>query len=341
MAIGQASASTQMCIGRNCRDNRHCRSTIQSQVATNPNARIRAAAFAWLAEQVARYGDVLPRNVLEQGFQFEQQRVPLLGPQGIFKPRVLADGPLSITTAPGGPYDDAIGPDGLLRYRYRGADPGHRDNVGLRAAMSERLPLVYFHGLVPGKYLATWPVFVVGDEPGNLTFSVAVDDAQHLGLVETVAPFAADSVPDDLRRRYVTAAVRVRLHQRTFRERVLEAYRRQCAFCRFRHEEMLDAAHIVPDAHPDGEPLVRNGLSLCTLHHAAFDRSFVGLRPNYVLEVRRDLLDETDGPTLAGIQSLHGTKILLPVATDQYPDLALLIVRYEMFLKGKRTDPTT
>jgi putative restriction endonuclease len=303
-------------------------------VATNLNARIRAAAFAWLGDQVARHGDVLPRNVLEQGFQFEGQRVPLLGPQGIFKPRVLTDGPMSITTAPGGPYDDAIGPDGLLRYRYRGDNTSHRDNLGLRTAMSERLPLVYFHGLVPGKYLATWPVFVVGDEPSTLTFSVAVDDAQHLGLTESAAPVMANSAPDDLRRRYATAAVKVRLHQRAFRERVLEAYRRQCAFCKFRHEEMLDAAHIVPDAHPDGEPLVRNGLSLCTLHHAAFDRSFVGLRPDYILEVRQDLLDEEDGPTLAGIQSLQGTKILLPTALSERPDPALLASRYRSFLKA-------
>jgi len=259
--------------------------------------------------------------------------VPLLGPQGIFKPQLLTDGPLSITTAPGGPYDDAMGPDGLLSYRYRGTDPAHRDNVGLRTAMSERLPLVYFHGLVPGKYLATWPVFVVGDNPGALTFSVAVDDAQHIGLGQAPAAVAANSGPDDLRRRYATAAVKVRLHQRAFRERVLEAYKRQCAFCRFRHEEMLDAAHITPDAHPDGEPVVSNGLALCTLHHAAFDRSFVGLRPNYVLEVRQDLLDETDGPTLAGIQSLHGKKIFLPNDAAQRPDPASLKVRYEMFLK--------
>lgn len=304
-------------------------------MAANPNARIRAAAFAWLADQVARHGDVLPRKLLEQGFQFENQRVPLLGPQGIFKPQVLSDGPISITTSPDGPYNDGMGPDGLLGYRYRGTDPAHRDNVGLRALMSERQPLVYFHGLVPGKYLATWPVFVVGDDPANLTFSVAVDDAQYVGLDHSTAHIAANSAPDDLRRRYATAAVKVRLHQRAFRERVLDAYKRQCAFCRFRHEEMLDAAHITPDAHPDGEPVVRNGLALCTLHHAAFDRSFVGLRPDYVLEVRKDLLDETDGPTLVGIQSLQGKSIFLPAANSQRPDPALLAVRYEKFAKAQ------
>ncbi len=303
-------------------------------MATNPNARIRAAAFQWLTEQVARHGDVLPRDVLAQGFQFDGQRVPLLGPQGIFKPQVLNDGPLSITSAPGGPYNDALGSDGLLRYRYRGTDAAHRDNVGLRAAMTGRLPLVYFHGLVPGKYLATWPVFVVADDPPSLTFSVAVDDAQHLGLGQPVATLAADSTPDDLRRRYVTATVKVRLHQRTFRERVLEAYRRQCAFCRFRHEEMLDAAHIVPDADPDGEPVIRNGLSLCSLHHAAFDRHFLGLRPDHTIEVRADLLSEEDGPTLAGIQSLHGKPILLPVAAAERPDPDLLKLRYNSFLSA-------
>jgi len=299
------------------------------------NARIRNAVFEWLRDQVARHGDVLPRDLLASGFEVEGVRVPLLSPQGIFKPKVLTDGPLSITTAPGGPYDDAFGLDGLLQYRYRGNDPDHRDNVGLRAAMVQRLPLVYFHGLVPGKYVATWPVYIVADHPEELKVSVAVDDAQYQGR------FSGNAVPDlsepdELRRRYATAAVRVRLHQRSFRERVLEAYQRQCAFCRFKHEEMLDAAHILPDSHPDGEPHVRNGLSLCTLHHAAFDRYFVGLTPNYVIEVRPDILKEKDGPTLAhAIQGLHGKKILLPVLKQHRPDTDLLAIRYELFAANR------
>jgi len=95
---------------------------------------------------------------------------------------------------------------------------------------------------------------------------------------------------------------------------------------------MLDAAHIVPDSHPEGEPSVRNGLALCTLHHAAFDRYFVGLRPDYVLEVRPDLLQEKDGPTLVGIQSLHGKRIVLPAAVAHRPDSNLLSMRYQSFL---------
>jgi hypothetical protein len=33
--------------------------------------------------------------------------------------------------------------DGFLRYRYRGSDPHHHDNVGLRTAMQRQTPLIY------------------------------------------------------------------------------------------------------------------------------------------------------------------------------------------------------
>jgi putative restriction endonuclease len=297
------------------------------------DARVRAAAFKWLAEQVDRHGDVLPWKPLSDGFILDGERVPLLGPQGIFKPRVLTDVPLSLTTAPDGPYDDAFSDDGLLLYRYRGDDPNHRDNRGMREALRLGLPLAYFHGVSTGRYLAAWPVYIVHDDPGALTVTVAVDDKEHLRLQpERPAVAAAYEDIDEGRRRYITAEVRVRLHQRGFRERVLEAYRRQCAFCRLRHEELLDAAHIVPDREPLGDPVVPNGLSLCTLHHSAFDRNFLGLRPDYVIEVRPDILEEHDGPTLAhAIQGLHGQTIILPRPMAQRPNRDLLAWRYSQF----------
>lgn len=293
--------------------------------------RLRAVAFEWLSAQVLIHGDVLPRKLLAGGLVLDGRRVRLLGPQGIFKPAVM-EVPLSITTAPNGPYDDAFGADGLLRYRYRGTNPDHKDNRGLRFAMEERLPLVYFHGIVPGKYVATWPVFIVRDRPQALAFSVAVDDAQHLGLSDTAASSVAEAA--DVRREYVTAVARHRLHQRAFRERVLEAYHHQCALCRLRHDELLDAAHIISDSEPEGEPVVSNGLSLCRLHHAAFDRFFLGVRPDYVIQVRSDLLGETDGPTLQhAIQELHGKRIILPSRRANHPSVSRLTLRYERFLE--------
>ncbi|BAS26347.1 HNH endonuclease [Limnochorda pilosa] len=298
------------------------------------DARVRSEAFRWVAEQVARYGDVLPRALLLQGFVLDGQRIPLLGPQGIFKPRVLREIPLSITTAPGGPCDDAFDRDGLLRYRYRGTDPDHPDNRGLRLAGQRAVPLIYFHGVVPGEYLAAWPVYVVDDRPSELAVTVVVDIPYELE-----PPRGGSAAPEDsfgevreMRRRYTTAQVRVRLHQRAFRERVLEAYQRQCAFCRFRREELLDAAHIVPDSQPGGEPTVRNGLALCALHHSAFDRYFLGVTPDYEIQVRPDILEEEDGPTLIyGLQALHGRRLWVPRSPRNRPDRDLLAVRYEDF----------
>ena len=294
---------------------------------------VRRAAFDWLEHQVAIHGDVLPRDILAQGFDWQGQRVPLLGPQGIFKPRVL-NIPISIATIPSGPYDDGYSSDGLLRYRYRGEDPQHRDNAGLRQAMRERTPLIYFYRLDIGKYLAVWPVFIVGDQPDALTFTVEVDDTHAVSqaMVDQRREDFFEDAATDARRAYITASVRQRVHQRYFRVRVLKAYQEQCAMCRLRHEQLLDAAHIVPDTEPEGEPIVPNGLALCKLHHAAFDGQFLGIRPDYVIEVRQDILQESDGPMLQhGLKEMHHTKLWVPKDRRLRPDADLLALRYEDF----------
>ncbi|HAH95812.1 MAG TPA: HNH endonuclease [Firmicutes bacterium] len=309
------------------------------------DTKIRVAAFTWLAEQKAIHGAELPRTLLQQGFPFEGRRVPLVGPQGIFKPAILHQVPLSITTVANGPYNDTFSTDNFLHYRYRGTDPSHRDNVGLRTAMTSRIPLIYFYGVAPGRYLPIWPVFIADDDPSALTFTVTVDEMQYLTLPEQsdIAGFGdyllTGEDTDTPRRNYITAATRVRLHQRTFRERVLAAYQRQCAFCRLRHEELLDAAHIIPDSHPDGEPVVSNGMALCHLHHAAFDNNFIGVNPdNFVLEVRPDILSESDGPTLRfAIQGLHETPFFTPENKLLRPNRELLRMRYDQFRNSDRT----
>lgn len=83
---------------------------------------VRLRAFDFLARQTQVHGDVLPWSVLSAGFEFEGMRVPLIGPQGIFKPAVLPQMPLSIATAPEvpgkkRPYEDGLGEDDILLYR--------------------------------------------------------------------------------------------------------------------------------------------------------------------------------------------------------------------------------
>lgn len=296
---------------------------------------VRLKAFEFLERATAVHGDVLPWAVLLKGFEFDGTRVPLVSMQGIFKPAVLPDVPLTIRTAPEisgreRPYADAMDERQRIVYRYRGTDAGHRDNVGLRLAMQRGTPLIYLFGVVEGQYLAHWPVFVEHDDPADRAFHIALDEKRIATDPEPLADAAAE-----VRRAYVTRVTLARLHQEGFRKRVLRAYRRCCAICRLKHEELLEAAHIVPDSDPRGEPVVSNGIALCKLHHAAFDAHILGVRPDLVVQIRRDILEEVDGPMLRyGLQEIAGTLLRVPAIERDRPAKELLEVRYELFRKA-------
>jgi putative restriction endonuclease len=192
-------------------------------------------------------------------------------------------------------------------------------------------PLIYFLGVIPGQYLPVWPVYIVSDNPAQLCFSVAVDAAEGATAVHEVHVDAGL----EARRQYITTMTQRRLHQVSFRQRVLRAYQEKCAICRLRHVELLEAAHILPDGHPLGEPTVSNGLALCKLHHAAFDRHILGIRPDLVVQVRTDILEEVDGPMLKhGLQGFQDKRILTPRNKDLHPKREHLEERYALFLRA-------
>lgn len=297
------------------------------------DSEVRVAAFQFLEQQVAIHGEVLPRAVLAEGFTYRGHRVPMIGPQGIFKPGVLDDMPLTFTTVPPkpgvpAPYHDELRPDGLIHYRYRGTDPSHRDNVGMKLAAQRQVPLIYLFGIVPGEYLPIWPVHVVGADDATLTFTVEVDDRRLLG--GELAGMEGDMTEAIVRR-----IVPQRLNRISFRRRVLRAYKDHCSVCRLRHAELLDAAHILPYGHPAGGAQVPNGLSLCKLHHAAYDRHILGVTPDYEVEIRRDILEEVDGPMLQhGLKDMDGSKLYVPGSRKLKPRREFLEERYAAFKKA-------
>lgn len=266
-------------------------------------------------------------------FEFAGTRIPLKDySRGIRHPRGLA-GALSISTTftrPGGtpPYDDLIGADGLQRYKYRGTDPQHPENVALRRASELGLPLIWFVAIERGVYEPIYPVWIVGEEPEKHQFVLALDAAQRF------LP-SGDAAPDDVRS-YALSLTKIRLHQRAFRARVLYAYDGKCCICRLKHAELLDAAHIIADGRPHGQPVVPNGLALCKIHHAAFDHGILGIRPDLSLHVRPDVLEEVDGWMLkGGIQGVHNKKLeIVPTSKASRPDPVRLDERYAEFLAG-------
>lgn len=284
--------------------------------------------MTWLAHRTNDGADPLTTEEVRE-FRFLGSPMPLMDPQrGIRKPAVL-DAALSFRTVyrPEGaerPYEDAVGSDGLIRYKYRGTDPQHPENRALRAAMDRRLPLIWFFGVGPAVWLPTYPVYIVGEESQALQFVI---DAVTEGAVEP------QGVLEETLRRYLTVETKRRLHQPIFRATVMRAYATRCAVCALGHSQLLDAAHIVPDRDEGGVAGIRNGLSLCKIHHAAFDSHILGVRPDLVVEIRRDLLDEIDGPMLRhGLQERHGQPLMvLPPARRERPDRALLEISYERF----------
>lgn len=293
------------------------------------DTQLRHEAMQWLtvrthdgAESISS-GDLLDFHI--DGRQFRLMDAQ----RGIRKPKELTAA-LSIRTVytPDGherPYEDSVGPDGLLRYKWRGKSADHAENRALRAAMHDRLPLIWFYGVGPGVYKPIYPVYLLWEERDHQQFVIDPDVAR--GLV------SAESPVEEQLRRYIIRETRQRLHQPVFRATVLRAYETRCSVCFLGHTELLDAAHIIPDRDEAGIASVRNGLALCKIHHAAYDNNILGITPDLVVEIRSDLLHEIDGPMLQhGLQERHGQRLMtVPRARCERPNSVLLQQRYEQF----------
>ena len=282
----------------------------------NFEERARLAAFAELRKRQAVHGEVLPyADAIRPPVKVDGFEIPLMTLQkGIHKPARL-DAALSVVTAApksGGvaPYDDRIDAQHLLRYHYRDAQSGttraHRqaeiENAAVRLAMLSQLPIIYFYGVRPGRYLPFFPVYVIADHSEAREFSLDLT-----GIPFVVSDASAAEAPE---REYRSRVVKERLHQAGFRESVMAAYANHCAVCRLKRVELVEAAHIVPDS-LGGPPVVRNGMAMCKLHHAAFDRNVLGVRPDRTIAIRADVLEEVDGPMLAhGLKDFHNQPLL-------------------------------
>lgn len=142
---------------------------------------VRQAVFEWLDDLTTKNGGPIPFAQLTN-FVFDGTRIAILDPQrGIHKPAQL-DSALCIKTVykrPGEarPYEDELDGDGrILRYKYRGKDPLHADNVALRNAMKQKLPLFWLKGVDPNaNYEAHFPLWLTREQPEQHLFKVSFD----------------------------------------------------------------------------------------------------------------------------------------------------------------------
>ena len=287
---------------------------------------LRQRIFDRLSELVDDSGGALSRSVLES-LEVGPGEVRRLidTSRGIWNPQDL-NATLAIVSSPDGPYADREVQGGWFRYDYR-AGSVDGDNRKLREAMRLQLPLILLRKIATGVFVPIFPVYVVEDDQTARQFVVAVD--------ETLRFLAKPSQLTEIERRFAERITKQRLHQAMFRGMVVRAYEVRCAVCRLAHGELLDAAHITPDAEETGLAVVTNGLALCKIHHAAYDRNLMGISPSFEVRINDQLLVEIDGPMLRhGLQEMHGRTITLPRRESERPDRDRLAARYAVFRAG-------
>ena len=289
---------------------------------------LRSSCFASLDVLCARFGEELPYpGGLAGGFAFRGSRVPFLSTQkGIFR-AAAQRGPaaLSVQTSWKSPYGDAEVEAGYL-YAYRAGPIAQPDNRALRAAFELQVPIVHFVATRPNFYKPIYPCFIADDNP--IERHVLVSPGKMVGPLDEREPVVLE---DPIERRYVFRETRVRVHQARFRARVVPAYGERCAVCRLKEVRLLDAAHIVGDLEDTGDAVVSNGLSLCSIHHRAFDHELVGITPDYQVRVAKRLLDDQDGPMLELLKEFHEKPIVVPRRAAWRPDRERLAVRFSRF----------
>lgn len=306
-----------------------------SMLSTDEDLAFRQLAFHWLHRMSSGGTQPLSRQKIEQfKDHVPDAKFPLILQQGIWKPaRLLAT--LSVTTgAPNGrkgrnTYTDTFTSDGLVEYDFTSARTKQHENEGLRQAHQLQLPMIYFRAIRAGVFDVYFPVYVQG-----------IDEGRRKALLdlggESTSPGPIDlgprSLPGAIEVRYGENLVKHRLHQRDFRSSVLYAYQTRCAICSLGRPQLLDAAHIRPDMQ-GGEAQVSNGLSLCKIHHSAYDSNILGITPDYKVQVQQSILDEDDGPMLKhGLQGHHDKRLIaLPSTKKEHPNRDLLAERYEAF----------
>ncbi len=290
---------------------------------------VRASCIAALEVLCAQFGEDVPyTGGLDRGFSFRGRRVPFLNqPKGIYRAAVQeGSAALSIQTSHRSPYGDRATEDGFL-YAYRAGSIDQADNRALRAAFELQTPLVHFQGTRPGWYRPSYPCFVTSDDPA--TGFVLVSVGRMIGPLDEREPARIDD-PVERATRFVRRACVCTRRSSGVVFSPPTTNGAPSAGSASRASSMRHTASVT--SRSGGDAAVPNGLSLCSIHHRAFDRHLVGVSSDYEVRVSRRLLEEDDGPMLDLLKGFHGERIEVPRRAGLRPDRERLARRYELFV---------
>lgn len=227
---------------------------------------------------------------------------------------------LSINTTLKKKYQDQEVAGGLWRYDYQTGGVAGK-NTKMRLAVELQFPLLWFVQQENWRYVP-YRVFIIEDFPDE-AYCLITPDLELTHALRTETP---------IERRYAERIMKQRLHQPAFRARVISAYETRCTICQIRHGSLLDAAHITADSDETTSTTVSNGLSLCKIHHAAYDTNIIGIDADYRVHVRPEVLEEIDGPMLQhGIKEMNLRELWVPKRETLRPDRDRLENRFQAY----------
>lgn len=302
----------------------------------NDESLITKQAFKQIQHLESIFGDDIPWSAIEKGFTFNNEKIFIANKaRGIFKPKQMSRGLLSVkTTMPRAGrvnvYSDEESEEGCFYYSLQKGDARSGGNKHLWEAYEDKSPFIYFYAIAPAIYKAVWPCYVTAIHPDKMYCEVVVG-AQPDFYAQNI--YLSYDLPSPIERKYRVAETRVRIHQASFREQVLDAYNSQCAVSSLPIRTLLEAAHITPDSDPRGDADVTNGISLSRIHHRAYDANLMGVDSDYKIHISEPIMSATDGPLLElGIKSYLGKKLILPRDMTLAPDKERLGERFTEYL---------
>lgn len=288
---------------------------------------IREAAIRHCRLLSQQWGEAVPYEELARGFPFEGERLKLVGPQGVFKPKELRDGPLTLLSTLASSYEDEHLDGEVVLYDYAPPQRGY-ENDGLKriAGMGRSAILLKQVKAKPRpEYMVFAPVAMVGfdDVARKVRLNLAAAEQDVLGV--------AAPAPSPFSKAYAETTTKARLHQAHFRRNILGAYSNRCCICELQERPLLDAAHIIPDRLPEGVPEIQNGMAMCPTHHRAFDQNVIVVTEEYRIEVQQARLRHVEEQaTQRMILDYHGRPIRLPKDESMRPSPEFLKKKIEL-----------
>jgi putative restriction endonuclease len=154
----------------------------------------------------------------------------------------------------------------------------------------------------------------------------AVKDLSLLNSLNTITDAQIESVKTK-NRQTIIRQIAIKYRAYDFRRRVLGAYSHRCAICGVQLD-LIDAAHIIPVFDATSTDETTNGVALCKLHHAAFDRNLVSFDEHYKIEVNKEevarLKHHGKSAGLNGFKKQLKTALILPNDRRDYPKVSYI-----------------